>query len=361
MKIQVIRCSKLSRVMACLGSLHFTDIVEEENDAAKAGTAYGRLVQHYIEGTEPGTECENGVHYDSDMKFYARPAADEMLSHGVPILCERKIRFQTDSGIWVEGSSDHSYELGEDLVIEDNKYGWNLVEVQENWQLIAYAIGEVIARQKLFKNIRLKIRQPRPHHEDGPVREWVITYAQLLQYKQRIEDRFMQIARGDQTLTTSKECKYCPAATVCPALNKAFFRGVEVVHEFVQDQISDQELSFQLDLVTRVGELCKIKKDSLEALARQRITKENRIIPGWSVEQNLGDRKWKSIVTPEFILAMTGKDIIKKEILSPAQAEKVGVPKKVVEKLVERHFIGVKLKRVDSNKDGEKIFGKKEG
>jgi len=358
-----IRCSKLARVMECAGSLFFDLPPEEDKPAAMEGTAAGELLRAMLETGDldhPMVQASNGVAIDSDMRFYLKPIAEEILNRADgPILCEQKIDWMSRSGIVVHGSYDASYVLNDEvLCIDDLKYGWGIVEVYRNWQLLGYAIGEVIRRQQYFKEVRVRIMQPRPHHEDGDVREWVIPYNELLVYKEEIEKRMDQLAAGDKTLQTGKQCKYCPAAgEACPAFNKAFWRGIEIAHEFLQDKISDQELSFQLDLVNRIADVVKIKQDSIKQLAVDRI-KAGKIIPNYITETNLGDRKWKAGISPEIVKAMTGKDIIKKVMLSPAKAEKAGVPKEFVNALVERHFLGQKLVRKDASQLGDKIFGK---
>lgn len=358
--VQIIRCSKLARPMTCAGSLYFTDLIEEENDAAKEGTACGEMLAHKLLNRSYGTHASNGVPFNADMEFYTKEIAEEILAVAGPnnVVCETKVDWPTSGGIRIQGSSDISYVIGDDLYIEDLKYGWVLVEVQENWQLLGYAIGEVIRRKKAFKNIIMRIRQPRPHHEDGPTREWKLTYSELLDYKKRIDDRMAEIANGDQTLRTGPQCKYCPAATKCAALNKAFYLGVDYVHHFVQDEISDEVLSQQLDLAKRVMELAKIKYDSLEQLAKNRMA-SGIVIPNYVMETQWGNREWTELATPELIKLMCGLDVVKQEMLSPRQAEIMKVPKEIVEALTKKEFKGQKLKRKDHSQLGEKIFGKR--
>lgn len=367
-QITEIRCSQLSRPMTCAGSLFFEGLpVQDTNDAAKEGTAAGEYLEHLLLASPDmqNTHAKNGVSFDDDMKYYAGLVMENIFKVAKgPILCEQRIDWQTRSGIWIKGQYDASFVGLEGnerkLYIDDLEYGWNIVDVKENWQLLGYAIGEIIRRQEVFPKIVLRIHQPRPHHEDGSTREWEITYDQLLGYKEQIEARFDKIASGFAELVTSPKCKYCPAApAACTAFNRAVFSGIDhVMSEFKQDDVSDKEVSFQLDLLSRVSDVLKIKKDMLEQLAVSRI-KEGRLVPGYLVEQNYGDRKWKKEVSPEVIEVMTGKKIVETVMLSPAKAEKLGVPKDLVATFVDRHFIGVKLKKVDVNALGNAIFGGK--
>jgi hypothetical protein len=347
--------------MVCAGFLSFENLpVQETNAMAEEGTAFGELVQHMLlnPDRESPKQASNGVYFDDEMRFYARPAVNEVLGDKESeVLCEQRIDWKTRSGIWIRGSYDRSFVRKGRLYIDDDKYGWGIVEVKDNWQLLGYAIGEVIRRGVAFDEIVLRVHQPRPHHEDGTTREWVLTYAELLMYKEKIEARMEMIAGGDKTLQTSSKCKYCAAAgEACPAFNRLYYRGLEVAYGFTQDHIDDAELARQLDQVARAEEVLKIKKDSINELAVQRI-KNGQILPGWITESRYGDRKWKAGIDPDTIKALTGFDVIDKVMLSPAKVEKLGVDKKFVNALVDRHFIGQKLVRKDSSKVSNDIFG----
>lgn len=357
-----LRASGLARVMKCAGFVSYLDLPEYESGLPAAeGTAAGEYLQAMLEQRtltpQVPTHAKNGVRFDEDMIFHTTPIAEDILnSSDGPVLCEMEVVIP--GAISVIGHSDVSYTRGTTLYIEDLKYGWGLIEVKENWQLLAYAIGEVIRRQQHFHNIVMRIRQPRPHHEDGDKREWVISYNELMSYYNDLQTRMNWIAAGARELSTGKQCKYCPAAShACPAFNRDYQDAIAtVLNDFKQDDLSEKEIAFQLNQLDRVQEILKIKKDSMEALANYKM-KAGGIIPGWTTEQNFGHRKWKSNVTPEGIAMLTGKNIIKPAMLSPAEAEKLGVSKHLVKDYVERHFTGMKLVRKDASKIADQIFG----
>lgn len=354
-----VHCSALARPMVCAGFLSFEGLDRlPGGPAAEEGTAAGELFERMLLGQPIGKQARNGVYFDDDMFFHIKPIVEEInANRQSEVLCEQPIDWRTRSGVWVRGKYDASFVREGKLYIDDLKYGWGLIEVKPCWQLLGYAIGEVIRRGVAFEQIVLRIRQPRPHHEDGDCREWVLTYAELLEYKERIEVRFQEIVDGLNTLQTGPQCKYCAATReACPAFNRLFYRALEVSTEFTQDQIDEAELARQLDHVHRAIEVIKIKMDSLKELAVTRI-KRGKIIPGYLTEDSYGDRKWKNGITPQAIEALTGKRIIEEVMLSPAKAEKVGVPKDFVKALVDRHFIGQKLVRKNHGAMINKIFG----
>lgn len=354
-----IRCSQLARPMVCAGFAFLEVENTPAGEPAKEGTACGEWLEGLLTDKPLGAVASNGVYFNEDMKFYTGLIAEDMKSRArTPILCETRIDWQTRSGIWIRGQYDAAFvdDRGY-LCIEDLKYGWGIIEVKENWQLIGYAIGEVIRRGQSFTHISLKIHQPRPHHEDGPKREWLITYSQLLEYKEKIENRMQELVNGRRDFQTSDKCKYCKgAAEACPAFNRLFYRALEVSTEFVQDSLTNEEISRQLDQIKRAEEVIKIKRDSLVELGVSRI-KKGGIIPGYVQVQSFGHRAWKPGVSPEAIKAMTGKDVIEKSFMSPAKAEKLGIPKNFLATLTVIPTTGTKLEKKDSSDIGNKIFG----
>lgn len=354
-----VRCSGLARPMVCAGYMFMDVESPPAGDAAEEGTAAGEYLERLLTKQPVGAKASNGIFFDDDMKFYLTPIYNDIMSRtSEPVLCETRIDWQTRSGVTIRGQYDACFvDKNGRLCIEDLKYGWGIVEVKENWQLLGYAIGEVIRRGQVFNEISLKIHQPRPHHEDGSTREWIITYNELLEYKERIEKRFEEIVNGNKTLQTSDKCKYCPAAgEACPAFNRLFYRALEISTEFTQDSLSEEEISRQLDQIKRAEEVIKIKSDSLRDLATMRI-KEGKIIPNYMQVDKFSNRTWKNGISAEAIKAMTGKDVTEKVFASPAKAEKLGIPRKLVSQLTEKRKIGVTLKKQDATELGNNIFG----
>lgn len=368
--ITEIRCSSLHRPMQCLGYLSIGDrIIEEAGQPAKDGTACGELLSEMIrqrtDTPKVGTSASNGTFFDKDMWFYARDTYNTILqrAQGNHIETEERIDWMTPAGITIRGQFDISFAVGNTLYIEDLKYGYGIVEPKENWQLIGYAIGQAQRLGKLYNYqpdyISLTIHQPRPYHEDGRVRTHVITWQELLKYYQDICQRMYDYTTGVKTLATGSACKYCDAGSACPALNRAANNSLDVVlNEWSEKPLSNSEVAEQYELLSRAYELIELRKKSIEQLAISRI-QNNQIVPGYSFEMTYGDRKWKSNVTPNSIKALTGVDIIKEpEIMSPAQAEKAGVSKKITAALTEKPTKGPKLVKKDTEKEANQILPK---
>lgn len=281
-----IRCSSLDRYMKCPGFAQMTDLMPNESGpAAEEGTAAGELLQAMLEqrSLKPSVSnvAKNGVRFDSDMYYYLTPIAQEILSKNVTVNCEQRIDWNPCPGIAIRGQFDIQYVIDDTLYIEDLKYGWKIVDVKENWQLLGYAIGKQIsmayAKEQVPKYIQFTIHQPRPHHEEGRSRTWKIDRDETTKYYYQIQDQMKLIASGDRTLKTGKHCKYCPAAANrCPAINRSLYEGIDtVMYDFKQDDVNEQEIAKQLSFLTEVANIVKIKLDAMSDLACLRMREGN--------------------------------------------------------------------------------------
>lgn len=362
--LTTVRSSQLSRYMTCSGYAAFADLPSSPtNEAAEAGTAAGEYLEKLLMLNTEISIAKNGVAITDEMKYYIRPIAEQIKARATTsIWCEQDVSWQTSQGFPITGHLDVTYMVGDVLHIDDLKYGYGLVEVEDNWQLISYAIGVISQMSTRPSKVVTRIMQPRAHHEDGPMREKVYTVEELVGLANRIAQQIHKIQQGQVELVTSQECKYCPALIhgKCTAISRAFYNSVDVVlNNFKPDEMSDEDLAQELDLFYRIEDIFKIKIDSLRELAVDRI-KQGKIIKGYIMEQKLGDRSWKKDVSPDIIKALTGVDITERITLTPAKAEKLGVSKDLVSGLVERKFLGNTIKRGDASKLGDKIFGKKD-
>ena len=187
----------------------------------------------------------------------------------------------------------------------------------------------------------------------------MLTYPELLTYKDKIEARTQQLVDGFRDFQTGSHCKYCMGAgEACTAFNRLFNESLEFSTTFFQDSINNDELSRQLDQVKRAEEVLRIKKDSITELGTLRI-KSGQIIKGYVQSDRYGNRTWKKGITPETIESLTGKKVIENSFMTPAKVEKLGVPRKLIDQLAKKKFIGTKLEKKDSSELGNKIFGNK--
>ncbi len=348
-----IRSSTLARVMTCSGSIEFTE-AQKDSDYAKEGTAFHEYVEKVYKGETVGDVASNGVPFDQDMKHFAVKVL-EVLPKGAEV--ETEIVYNPTENVTITGHIDYTWEEGDTLVIADLKYGHRVVDVEENYQLISYALGQVFRkRDKYYPKLKLMIIQPRAPHLGEWIRETTITIEQLQEYYNKVVAVCSEIERGNKTLSTSDKCRYCPGILKCSAANKAFYNAVDVAVSFNQNDLSLEEMGHLLRTYERVKDIFKIRMESLQEEAKERLTKGENI-PGYSLTKQYGHRKWRKDLDAETIKLLTGVDMNKTVLKSPAELEREKVDQTLIDSLSEKEFKGYLLSSVDAATIANKVFG----
>lgn len=111
------------------------------------------------------------------------------------------------------------------LDVVDLKYGaGHAVEVENNVQLLYYAIGAVMTLGYKPRTIGLHIFQPRCPHADGPHRTMTISIMDLLDFAGYLLASVKATEDPKAAVRAGEWCRYCPAAGVpnkCPAQAQA--------------------------------------------------------------------------------------------------------------------------------------------
>jgi hypothetical protein len=137
-------------------------------------------------------------------------------------------------------------------------------------------------------------------------------------------------------------CQYCPAKTICPAQQQI----VEVVSNAPPiEMLSEQQISVLLTQFDMVEDYIKAVRD--HALKRM---ESGAVIDGWQLTPKRALRSWTkdSEVVPALLACgLTIDQIVKQELITPAQAEKL-LPKDLkqsIEPLTSRISSGLTLAR----------------
>lgn len=353
-----IRASGLSRVMNCAGSVALaTQCPEpESSEAAREGTAAHEAAELVLTGQAPDLtslidrQMSNGVFVTAEMAEHLEP----YVAMSQEWCIERHAEWEPCDGVVLSGTTDASHREGDTLYVRDLKYGWSLVEAENNWQLVAYAILQGGLTPGV-ESIEMSIYQPRPWHPDGPLRTWTITGVKLHEYAALIASRLSML---DDSLQTGTQCKYCPALSRCPAAREMQFNAIDVAmnagHTDPEDGAS---LASQLDIIEQAQARLKLRFDSLTDAALARI-KTGSTVPGYAAVPSYGRKSWNEGVTVETVAMFTGRqDLSEPQLITPAQAKKRGVSDIVLDTLASTPQRGFKLARQDA-KAASRAFNK---
>ena len=255
----------------------------------------------------------------------------------------------------VNGRADHITYMSNTLTVSDFKYGYSIVEPERNWTLIAHAIGYCLTNNVQPRQITFTIHQPRAPHRDGRVRSWSISYNDLLALHCQLT---AALGNPSDTLQTGPNCYKCPAFVGCPARQDAELNALETAHMAYRAEIENAELADRMALIHRAEEMIKQAKKAYEEQIMHRL-QIGQALNGYAIENDLTNRMWKDGVTVDLMQTLTGVNLSKPQLITPAQAEKAGVSKDIVALFAERRAKGSKLVRVNTDKRAAKFFGER--
>ncbi len=349
-----VTATDLHRLMHCMGSHQMPRAVpvDANREARDQGNAEHWIAETLFNGTgdvHPGMPAPNGYIVTQEM-INAVSTYVSALDCGA-----MEADTSWDAPHWsVRGRADHLVHSGRTLTIDDYKSGWRIVDPVMNWTLIWHAIGYILRNQVQPEIITLRIHQPRPYHPDGPLREWSFTYEQLLGFYYQIDARLSNPVFD--LVTGLDHCAKCPAHALCPAARMAGMNSIDATSAVFDDSLPKDVLTHEIETLRMAQGTIDNRLKALEELVSHRI-KTGEVFQGWALERRYGQRRWKAWITGQMLSIAAGRDLTKDSLVTPAEAERRGVPKQAVEALVERPLLDPKLKKIDADAAGRAAFG----
>jgi hypothetical protein len=355
-----ITADELPRLMNCNGSrlmprsFPATDVDTTIRDE---GIAAHHMANAVFKGADIAslinTKAPNGVFMSADM-------AEHVSQYLSALDCgETEVDTSFGNDIWRVGARADHISFNNDqtqcLVVDDFKYGWRIVEPDENWTLIAHAIG--FCRMNLLqpRTIILRIHQPRPHHREGTLREWRLTYEQLMQYYARIDATLSN--PSDMLNTGLAWCAKCHALATCPAARLASMNAIDAASMAYNDDMENDVLAFELDTLTAASEMLEARLTALKELGSHRIA-TGGVVPNYAREAGKGNTTWIPGLDGAFLSAITGVDLVKSGTVTPAEAKRRKVPEHVIKALTYRPKLADKLVKVDATKQARRLLNR---
>ena len=255
---RVIRPSGMDRTIKCPGSLAANDNApswadEYDNTTARdEGTACHWLAERVCLDDEivtVGDKAPNGITTDAGMFDAAFLYRDTLRGWGT-----HRIHIEQSVAVpqlpYTAGTPDaFAWDAANRIIyLADLKYGYRLVDVLPNWQLLCYMLGiaDWLGQDWRTVTFNLTIVQPRRYHIAGPVRSAIVRgdSEQLATMvgvaRQAIEEALSPAPR----MFPGNQCKHCPGRARCTALQNAVADGVYVdAHDLTFSQ-AENELAY---------------------------------------------------------------------------------------------------------------------
>lgn len=245
------------------------------------------------------------------------------------------------------------------LHIIDYKDGFEWVGHIDNTQMIYYALGICYEEGFDFGEIKTTIYQPKTGRagEDYMPRTDTFAPEKLLRFEKFFIDSIAvcESATEDSDLNAGAWCRWCPAKISCPALTKSSFEMAQLDFTEVVQPDPKHLTSDQIKSILDRSAYLKLWIKEVERYAEENIRKGNKI-SGWGLIPTRAQRVW---VEP-IMVGMGYPELLKHEIMSPAEAEKLlkkKWDKKTVSNFFEEHVVAVssgeKLQSINNDYDVE--------
>lgn len=344
--------SAAHRWLSCPGSIALSEKapkVMRESAYATTGTEAHECLEFLLKNRHQdrrSTEAFARGKYPADMVIHAASARDEILKRANPhtwIFSETKSDLShIEPDMWGTADAVLIESFGR-LTVVDFKYGFQVVEPENNPQLMFYALGVAHEHHYNFKEVSVLIIQPRAPHEKGTVREWVIPLFELKKWEYTFKAGTVLAKGKDAPLKSGDHCKYCPAKVLCPEISS---KGLALARQVFKDELPEASTTPipELDRILSAAPKIRMWLDAIEQHATQKL-EEGHEIPGWKLVQRRSIRRWtdpkKTALEAKKVFGL--KAFSDPELLSPAQFEKVFTDYRWVDKRVSNISSGVTL------------------
>ncbi len=334
-------------------------IPREKSELALEGEAWAWMVAGVLAGDAAscaefdGEHSPDGFPINGEMIRHGQRYVEIVTRHGEPIRVEQDV---TVFGGLVRGRPDAAcVSDGDRLYVYDGKYGFKLVEPQENYQLLLAAMAFVLPHHRL---ISMEIFQPRPYHPAGQHRKWVIDQDELRRWENHLYARALATVPSREhtpQAVAGDHCDHCPRRASCPTLDANVYRQYEMISSPHQARpIGPVDLGERLKFLHSARKLLAASITGTEAEIEGMI-KSGVFVPGWAREPSEGHAEWT--VDAALIKMLTGVDPSETTLKTPAALIREGASEIAVKAITRRPSRGLRLVEANS-KLAERIFGK---
>jgi hypothetical protein len=320
--------SSSARWLACPASAaESLKVVTPDTEYSVAGTARHVLSAMWLTtGSSPEVGAPipgmDGLTVTADMVNDVAPGVDWVLREYRPrtLFVEERVSIGGLFGLDPEvcwGTVDVLGLQAGELLVMDHKFGRVTVPVADNPQLMLYAAGAMDEMGWLWPQTRLVINQPRG---EGIV-EHVVSADDLRAWVEKVTPAVRAAASdGAAYVPGEEQCRYCPAAGVCRALQEQTLALAK--QEFSQPaHLGLEQLAEILDKAPVIEAAIKGAREHALKLALA-----GQPVPGWKVVESKKHRVWVDEVAAQArfrALGFNEEDFAPRRMVSPAQAEKM--------------------------------------
>ncbi len=230
-----------------------------------------------------------------DVQTYVDHVRDIVNSTGGELLIEQRLPIGWMTGEkGAAGTADAVVITPNELIVIDAKFGFKLVEAEENKQLMMYAAAAYDEHKIAydFKTVRIVIVQPRLNATP----EWSTTPFGLLEFAAEVSFAAANTHEHTEVYVPSeKGCQWCRAKAICPAIRAKVLSDFD---EVVPDTADSDDLARVMSNANLIESWIK----AIRAEVEKRLLAGVAVIGYKLVQGKRGNRKWSSPDDAEALL-----------------------------------------------------------
>lgn len=190
------------------------------------------------------------------------------------------------------------------LYVIDYKHGAGVTKAAKgNTQAMQYGAGFLFednarANPNDVDTVILTIMQPRAFHEDGMIREYEVTPADLYQYTLRLNDGVLENLKPNAPLRPgTDQCRFCDADTTCPAREASALSAVSDTFKQIQQVTSSSlpiPLSMDIDRLALIRMHAPMLRKWLTSVDNhcEELARTGHAVPGAKLVEAQAKRTW---------------------------------------------------------------------
>ena len=323
--------SSAARWMTCPGSVTLSEGIEDKSSSnANEGSMMHAFAAKCLEtGTDAAgyvgqTDKDTGLILQAgqvkDVQFYVDHVRDIVKATGGELHIEQRLPIGWLTGEeGAHGTADAVIVTPDELIVVDAKFGFKLVDADENPQLMIYAAAayDELKVAYDFKRVRIAISQPRLMAKP----EFTFSMAELYGFIEQVAFS-AELTRNetDVFVPSTKGCQWCRAKPVCPALRQQVMDAFDESTPLADTP--DDGLAYVMDRADMIEAWIK----SIRAEVERRLLAGEPVNGYKLVQGKRGNRMWANPVDAEAALkAMRVKhdQMYDYKLASPTSIEKL--------------------------------------
>lgn len=248
------------------------------------------------------------------------------------------------------------------LMIVDYKFGHRFVDEYFNEQGLLYTLGiiEKIRAQLIgspeYLTVSFTIVQPRCYYQGQPVRTHTFRVSEIIEHERKLAVAALAARAPQPTATTNRACNDCPGRHSCSALQLAAYSDAEYSNDRQPFDLTPAAAALELRMLERSLERLEARVDGLRELTLANL-KAGAQIAYYRIAEGKGRKQWNAPVNQVIAMGqMFGKNLAKTELITPAQAKKLGMDETMIDAFSFVPSGNLKLVAENSS-DARRVFG----